>query len=327
MIVVENLSRSFKVKAPAQPGQSRLRRWFSPELITVEAVKGISFTIQKGERVAFIGPNGAGKSTTIKMLSGILYPTSGKVTVDGLVPWEQRKQVSYRIGCVFGQNALLWPNVPIRDSYRVLSKIYDIPEEKFLARMDYLAKICAITDLLDRPPRQMSLGQRMRCEIVGALLHSPPVIFLDEPTIGVDVVVKAAIRDMILALAKQEGVTVLLTSHDVGDIESVCERVIIIDHGKLVLDESVARLKSRLSRRKQVTLVTQEAELVLENNPATKIVERVSHRVTVEIDTTQQKVETFVAQALQKGGIDDLTIAEPPLEELIRDLYNQGVAR
>ena len=224
--------------------------WAESEFVTVEAVAGIGFEIARGERVAIIGPNGAGKSTTLKMLSGILEPSSGSAEVLGLVPWRARKALAYRIGVVFGQRSQLWGELPARDSFALLRRIYDQDQASFERRLGELTERFALAEILDQPVHRMSLGQRMRCEITASLLHGPELLFLDEPTIGLDVTAKAAIRDFVREHARDHGQTVLLTSHDTRDIELVCERVIVVNRGGIVVDQPTDQLRKRFLGRK-----------------------------------------------------------------------------
>src|SRR5262249_31130071 len=206
-----------------------------PPATDIPAVQGVSFAVGRGERVAFIGPNGAGKSTTLKMLTGILRPTAGHAEVAGLVPWQQRRRLARHIGILFGQRSQLWYHLPVRTSFDLLGRIYGLTRARQAERQERLAHAFAIRDLLDRPVSQLSLGQRLRCEVAASLLHAPAILLLDEPTIGLDVTAKAALRDHLNALSREENTTILLTSHDTGDIERICERVILIDHGRLLL--------------------------------------------------------------------------------------------
>jgi ABC-2 type transport system ATP-binding protein len=245
-IEVQELRKTFRARQPRGPGiRARLADVVVPRSRDVHAVEGISFRIAAGERVAFIGPNGAGKSTTLKILAGILHPTSGDVTVAGLVPWRDRHELGFAIGTVFGQRSQLWYQLAPRDTLELLARVYELPRPVWRARLDALVHAFELEPLLDRPVRQLSLGERMRCEIAASLLHAPRVLFLDEPTIGLDVTAKATIRELLSRRSREEGTTLLLTSHDSGDIEQVCDRVVIINRGRIVLDATVAELKRR----------------------------------------------------------------------------------
>jgi ABC-2 type transport system ATP-binding protein len=318
-ITVRNLCKRYSY---ARRGRG-LAGAFSSKRVTIEAVAGVSFDIAPGERVAIIGPNGAGKSTTLKMLSGILEPTAGEAQVLGLVPWRQRKALAYRIGVVFGQRSQLWGELPARDSFALLARIYDQDETAFRQRLGELSERFALAELMDQPVNRMSLGQRMRCEITASLLHGPELLFLDEPTIGLDVTAKAAIRDFVREHARDHGLTVALTSHDTRDIELVCERVIVVGEGRIVVDQPTDQLRRRFLGRKIVTLQSAGAALCLE---LPGVVRRPSaaHATILEVDTQLTRVEQVIAAALAQGGIEDVTIEDPPMEEVIHDIYANG---
>src|SRR5438876_2810184 len=258
IIEVEALAKTFRPRERAAGLTSSLRSFVAPHYREREAVKHISFTLEPGEILAFIGPNGAGKSTTIKMLTGILYPSDGKAHVLGLTPWQQRRKLSFRIASVFGQKSQLWYHLPPQDTFGLLARIYELDMNEYRKRRDFLVDVFDIADYMRTPARKLSLGERMRCELAAALLHKPSVIFLDEPTIGLDVIAKQRIRDLIGQLQVEEGVTVFLTSHDAGDIEQVCRRAIVINHGEIILDAPVAKLKRDYLKVKTVDLLLEE---------------------------------------------------------------------
>lgn len=260
MIEVNHLCKTFEKKVRV----NGIINMFKTAKLEFKAVDDISFKIKKGERVAFVGPNGAGKSTTIKMLTGIIHPTGGSVRVAGIDPTKDRKKLAYKIGCLFGQKSGLWMHLPAIDSYKLFGAIYDLDEDTTLKRINHLVETFGIEDLIYTPVRRLSLGQRMICEIVGVLIHEPEIIFLDEPTIGLDIVVKEKVRNLIKEINKKTNATVFLTSHDVSDIEKLCDRVIIIDKGKIVIDESIENLKKKYIKQKTVTVKKQE-EVSLEN--------------------------------------------------------------
>lgn len=321
-INVENLSKSFRVRE-----RRGLSGFFRPAPTQeVLAVRGISFAINSGERVAFIGPNGAGKSTTLKMLTGILTPTSGQAEVAGYVPWRQRRALAHRIGIVFGQRSQLWYHLPVRDSLRLIGRIYGLDRSDAAARTEFLAAKFAISELLDRPVAQLSLGQRLRCEIAASLLHAPPILLLDEPTIGLDVSAKASLRDHLLELSRTEGTTILLTSHDTGDIERICERAIVIDHGALLLDQPLAALRAQHLRQRVLTLMTEEEQPELDL-VGVSVAAREPHRVSFTVDLDVTPVERVVAAALDRFGVRDLAIEHPPLDDIIRAIYRRAPVR
>ncbi len=285
------------------------------------AVNGIDLRIERGELLAFIGPNGAGKSTTIKMLTGILYPSGGTATVLGLVPWKERQKLAFRISSVFGQRSQLWYHLPPGDSLDLLAHIYELDPHIYRERLDRLVEQFEIGPMLNVPVRKLSLGERMRCEIVGSLLHRPAIVFLDEPTIGLDVVAKQRIRQHIQELNEQEGTTVFLTSHDAGDVEQLCKRVIIVNHGSVVFDDSVVALKQRFMRNKRVELKLLHPWTDLQLPHGATLVRQQEYAIEIEVDTQQQPIEGLIANLVQRGGVADITIEDPPLENIIAEMY------
>ncbi len=317
---VEALSKHFEI-ATKQEGASLAGRLFGRrERHSVAAVNAISFAIEAGERVAFIGPNGAGKSTTLKMLSGILYPSAGHAEVAGYVPWRERQALAYRIGIVFGQRSQLWFHLPARDSFVLLAKIYDIPPATYVRRLAALVEAFRIGHLIEQPVRQLSLGQRMRCEIVASLLHGPRIVFLDEPTIGLDVTAKAQLREHLKALSRQEDITVLLTSHDTGDIAEICERVIVINHGEKLLDQPLAELRRHYGRQKAITLATGE-ETPAFAMAGVKVLNSGRHQLQLGVDLEVASVDQVVAAALGSLSVQDLVIEEARLDDVIKQIY------
>ena len=301
----------------------RARGWrgaFSSEIVAVDAVCDVSFEVEAGERVAVIGPNGAGKSTTLKMLTGVLEPSSGEAQVLGLTPWRSRTALAYQIGVVFGQRSQLWADLPARDSFNLLRRIYDQPQGVFDRRLGEMTERFDLADVIDQPVSRMSLGQRMRCEITASLLHGPSLLLLDEPTIGLDVTAKAAIRDFIRDQAQAKGLTVLLTSHDTRDIELVCERVIVVNQGRIVVDQPTDQLRRRFLGRKVITFQSAGALPALELDG---VVRRPSgpHTTVLEVDTARAPVAQVIALAMASGDIEDVTIEDPPMEEVIHDIY------
>ncbi len=293
-------------------------RWTSTD---VKAVDGITLTIPKGQSVAFIGPNGAGKSTTIKMLTGILNPTSGEATVLGCVPWKERTKLARRIGVVFGQRSQLWYHLPPRDTFELLSKIYEIKNDVFVSRRDMLIERFQLSEFLDTPVRKLSLGQRMRAEVACSLLHGPEVIFLDEPTIGLDVIARQELRDLIREWNEENGVTVFLTSHDAGDIQHVAKRVIVINHGRVVLDDRVSRVRRQYLREKVLSVKYADTpeSITLEG---VKTLKESGHAFKFEVDTLLVPIERVMTEIMRIGTVVDITIEDPPLEEIIAHIYS-----
>ncbi len=328
-IELGGLRKVFRVRERAAGMRSALRQLVSAPTREVVAVDDISFRVEPGERGAFVGPNGAGKATTIKVLSGILHPTSGEVRVGGLVPWKDRRRLGYRIGTVFGQRTQLWYHLPAADTFELLARIYDVDPRVHRSRLAHLVEAFEIGPHLAKPVRQLSLGERMRCEVVASLLHAPEILFLDEPTIGLDVTAKAIIRDLVREQSERNGSSVLLTSHDTGDMERVCERVVVIHRGRLLLDEPLARLRRESIRRKLLTLRTAEERISIDL-PGVRVARQSPHLTELEVDVTATAVEAVVQAALQASRLHDLTVEDPPMEEIIQAIYSdadRGVAR
>jgi len=321
VIAVENLKKRYRYRRR----RALLRRRAGAGGLTeIEAVAGISFEVEAGERVAIIGPNGAGKSTTLKMLTGVLEPSSGRAEVLGLTPWRQRKALAYRIGVVFGQRSQLWAELPPRASFDLLRRVYDLDVATFARRLAALSARFGLQDILDQPVNRLSLGQRMRCEIVASLLHAPEVLFLDEPTIGLDVTAKAAVRDFIRDEAEASGQTVLLTSHDTRDMELVCSRVIVINAGRIVIDQPTEQLRRRFLGRKLVTVQTAGPADVDLDLPGLTPRAREPHRLVIEVDTGRARLDQVVARLMALPGVEDISIEDPPMEEVIREIYAAG---
>jgi ABC-2 type transport system ATP-binding protein len=320
-VELRDLKKSFNTRAPSTPSfMGALRGLISAKTCVYRAVDGISFSIEEGERVAFIGPNGAGKSTTLKILSGILHPDEGHVRVLGLVPARDRRRLGYRIGTVFGQRTQLWQHLPAGDTFRLLARVYDLPAALFRARLAALVDAFELEPFLAQPVRKLSLGERMRCELAASLLHAPQLLFLDEPTIGLDVTAKARVRELVREQSEREGTSVLLTSHDTGDTEQVCERVIVINHGKLLFDQSLASLRAQFVRHKRVTLVSDQPELDFAL-PGVRVVAREPYKIRLEVDVKLTPIAQVVQAALARGSLHDLTVADPPLEEIVQAIY------
>jgi ABC-2 type transport system ATP-binding protein len=322
-IEVRDLRKVFSKRRQAPGLKGALAGMVRARHDEVRAVAGVSFAIAPGELVAFIGPNGAGKSTTIKMLTGILHPTSGEAAVLGLTPWRERTRLAFSIASVFGQRSQLSYHLPPRDSFDLLASIYELEQGAYRDRLGMLADLFEIGRLMDTPVRRLSLGERMRCEVAASLLHRPRVLFLDEPTIGLDVIAKQTIRDLILRLNQEEGTTVLLTSHDAGDVEQVCKRAIVINHGRLMFDDSVATLRREFLGSKVIDLVLAEQSAPVEY-PGVRCVEHDSYRMRLEVDTAQQQLDLVVARLVSRLRVADITISDPPMEEVIAEMYRRG---
>lgn len=320
-IEVSNLRKTFQTKRKAAGMGGSVRALFKPQYSAVEAVRGLSFQMEAGELLGFIGPNGAGKSTTIKMLTGILHPTGGQAKVLGFVPWRERQQLAYHIGTVFGQRPQLWYHLPAIDTFTLFGKIFEMDDRETRKRIDQLAETFEIKDLLETPVRKLSLGQRMRCEVAASLLHRPKLILLDEPSIGLDVVAKQRIRDAIREMARHENVGVLLTSHDAGDLEALCRRVIIINHGQIVYEDKVSNLKRKFLTSKLVE-VRYAQEVPADFSVEGVEILKVGHYgVKLRFDTRQTPVDRVLSQLTHSGSVVDITISDPPLEEVISSIY------
>lgn len=320
-IDVQGLRKVYKV-ADRGPGiRGAVASLFRARSRDVIAVDDVSFRIQRGERVAFVGPNGAGKSTTIKVLSGILHPSAGSVQVLGLVPWRQRRELGYQIGTVFGQRSQLWYHLPAADTFALLARVYDRDPIAHAQLLASYVEIFEIGALLHKPVRQLSLGERMRCEVVASLLHQPEVLFLDEPTIGLDVSAKAVIRDLIREQSLEDGRTLLFTSHDTGDMERVCDRVIVINRGRLLLDQPVSQLRREFIGRKRITVHSREPTIELPSLPGVTAVSPSSHVTRLEVDVRRTGIERVVQEVLRCSRIDDLCVEDPPMEEIVQAIY------
>jgi ABC-2 type transport system ATP-binding protein len=320
-IEVKNLRKTFRTKRKAAGMSGSMRALVRPEYSSVEAVRGLNFQMEPGELLGFIGPNGAGKSTTIKMLTGILHPTSGEAQVLGYVPWKDRQELAYHIGTVFGQRPQLWYHLPAIDTFTLFGKIFEMDDLDTQKRIDQLAEAFEIRDLLETPVRKLSLGQRMRCEVAASLLHRPKLILLDEPSIGLDVVAKQHIRDAIREMARLENVGVLLTSHDAGDLEALCRRVIIINHGQIVYEDKVSNLKRRFLTSKLVEVRYAEEVPPNFSLDGVEILKVGHYGVKLRFDTHRTSVDKVLSHLTNTGSVVDITISDPPLEEVIAKIY------
>lgn len=320
-IQVANLKKVFTVTKKAEKLSARFQQIFRPHREDIEAVSGIDLTVEEGEALAFIGPNGAGKSTTIRILTGILHPTSGDASVLGFVPWRDRKKLAFRVGSVFGQKSQLWLHLPPLDTFNLLARIYELDWKTFLKRREELIELFELREFVHTPARKLSLGQRMRCEIAASLLHKPEILFLDEPTIGLDPVAKASIRDLIKRANVHDKVTVFLTSHDAGDIERLCKRVVIINHGKMIFDDSVAALQRNFLNEKEVNLKLGAPFDPGEDLSGISVVKMSEYGVKLRVDTRDHSIEHIITTLLSKYPVQDITIQNPPMEDIIAMIY------
>src|ERR1700733_2540373 len=322
LIYVHDLCKDFRTFRRREGVWGSIQNLFVRDYRTVAAVDRVGFSIERGEMVGYIGPNGAGKSTTIKMLTGILVPTSGEIRVNGYVPFRQRRQYVKTIGVVFGQRTQLWGDIAVIESFKLLRRIYDVPQRDFDARMELFDQILNIRDYLHTPVRKVSLGQRMRCDLAAALLHNPPLLFLDEPTIGLDVVAKDHIRHFLRAINREFRTTVLLTTHDLDDIEELCRRIMIIDHGRVLYDGPLEDLKQRLLRIKQIKGVlkdrAQPAFLTAFTREGLEIERLDDFTYRIRFDRTKVPPADLIRRILAEFEVRDLLIEDEPIEDIIK---------
>lgn len=337
MIEADNLSKTFRI-ARRRPGLlGSLRSVVDPEVRIVHAVDDLSLHVERGEMIGLVGPNGAGKSTTIKMLTGILVPSGGTMCVAGLNPVQQRRELAARIGVVFGQRSQLWWDLPLIDSLRLLRHLYRVPEARHSANLARLRAMLGLDEFIDTPVRQLSLGQRMRGDLAAALLHDPELLYLDEPTIGLDVVAKARIREFLLAINAERSVTVLLTTHDMDDVETLCPRIVIIDHGRKLYDGTVTAIRERFGGERTLIAVLDAAELsslphdaegqpVLDGLPSgVRQVRAEAPRIWLNFSREAMPAHELVAWLGARHRLHDVTFQEPEIEDVIRRIYEEGL--
>jgi ABC-2 type transport system ATP-binding protein len=322
MIWVHNLQKHFKVYPHHGGFWGSLRNLAALKAKTVRAVDGVSFTVQRGELVGYLGPNGAGKSTTIKMLTGLLVPTGGEMQVNGFVPWRERQHYVAGIGAVFGQRTTLWWDLPVIESLDLLQHIYKVPSRRFEQNLREFRRLLELDAFLHTPVRALSLGQRMRADLCAALLHDPALLFLDEPTIGLDVVAKERIRQFIRHINQERGTTIILTTHDLSDVEKLCERVMIIDQGRLLYDGALLTLRERFGGKRQlvVDFAEQYEQPVVEG---AEIIEQERTRVTYAFERGSVAASELIARLSGRFRIRDLEVREPEIEETVRRIYER----
>ncbi len=324
IITVEHLSKHFKVYRRRTGFWGNLSSTVSRKHDIIKAVDDVNFSLERGELVGYIGANGAGKSTTIKMLTGILVPTSGHIDVMGLTPYRHRKENTRRIGVVFGQRTQLWWDLPVIDSFELLKHIYEIPQNLYKENLEFFSEMLQLQPFLSTPVRRLSLGQRMRCDLTAALLHNPEILYLDEPTIGLDVVAKEQVRQFLRQVNAERQVTVILTTHDLNDVEQVCQRLIIIDSGKIIYDGGIDALKERYGKTRIliVDLARAYSDIQLEGVDLTR---REGNRIWLAFNRDTISASEVIAQLTARYEIQDLTISEPEIEEIVRRIYELGV--
>ncbi|MFE4539035.1 ATP-binding cassette domain-containing protein [Streptomyces scopuliridis] len=317
VIEVTDLVKEFRRPKRQHGSFAGIRTLLTRECTVNRAVDGISFRIEPGEMVGYLGPNGAGKSTSIKMLTGILVPTSGTVRVAGATPWRDRARNARQIGVVFGQRSQLWWDLPLRDSLWLIGRLYDVPPGRFAEKQKQFTELLDLGSFLDTPVRQLSLGQRMRGDLAAAMLYDPSILYLDEPTVGLDVVAKERIRGFVAELNRQSGTTVVLTTHDLDDVEELCDRIVLIDHGKVAYDGDVEELKARYAPHRELVVQTDHLEQV----EGAEIVRRDGGKVWLRFDPARTSPARLVAAVLAQHRVTDLSIVEPELESVIHRIY------
>jgi len=319
-IIVKNLSKTYRIAKSGKGFSGAVKNFFNREYKEIKALENISFTIKPGELVGYIGPNGAGKSTTIKVMAGILTPDGGECSVNGYIPYKQRKEYVKNIGVVFGQRSQLWWDVPVFESFELLKDIYQIPDAIFNQMKDDLIAKLKLEDFLHTPVRQLSLGQRMRCELAASLLHRPAVLFLDEPTIGLDAISKLAVREFIQSINRDYNTTVILTTHDMDDIEALCQRVIVIGKGKILFDGSISELRRLVGKERRLTIdfnrEYQDCTL-----PDCDLLEIKDKRAVFAFNPQDVKVSDLIKYAAAAYEVEDIFVQNAAIEEIIADLY------
>ncbi len=331
MIEVKDLRKDFKSYSSRKGLKGAFRDLFTRNYTIKHAVNGINLDIYKGEIVGYIGENGAGKSTTIKMITGILTPTSGIVRVNGMNPHKEREKFVRTIGVVFGQRSQLWWDIAVQESFRLLKKIYNVSDEAYDTHMKDVIETLDIGPLLDKPVRKLSLGQRMRCELAAALIHNPPLLFLDEPTIGLDVLVKAKIRDFLKRINERYQTTILLTTHDIADIEALCERVIMLDEGNIIYDGKLKELKSKWGTKKRMYVefakevhIEELSDLTVGTPVSWEKVEGENHWMAL-VKNNDEVISNLIGKIVAAYPIVDLNILEASTEEIVRKIYEEGI--
>ena len=320
-IEVSNITKTFKVVEKKSGLKESFKSFFKRDYKIIEAIKDISFKVEKGEIVGYIGPNGAGKSTTIKILSGILTPTSGKCKIGKMIPWENRKEYVKKIGVVFGQRSQLWWDIPAEDTFDLLKDIYDIEENKYQKIKEELVEKLNLKDIINVPVRQLSLGQRMRCEIAASLLHEPEKLFLHEPTIGLDAISKQLVRDFIKRINKEKKTTIILTTHDMSDIDALAKRIILIGKGKVLYDGSLKKLKENFANKKYITVKTKDNIKLKQKGIIKK--EKNKEGYNFIIDAKILNISEFLNIISKKGNIEDIEIDNESLDNMIVNLYGE----
>jgi ABC-2 type transport system ATP-binding protein len=326
IIETRDLRKVFRSVRRVPGALGALRTLFSHSYEDRVAVDGVSMSLEAGELVGYIGPNGAGKSTTIKMLTGILVPTSGTIDVAGLVPYERRKENGRNIGVVFGQRSQLYWDLPLIESFELLRAIYGIPPATYKRNLDEFIELLQMEEFLRTPVRQLSLGQRMRGDFAAALLHDPKIVYLDEPTIGLDVVAKEAIREFIARINAERGTTIILTTHDLADVERLCRRIVLIDHGVIIYDGDIERIKTEYGRFRRLVLRFEEP-VSSPQLPGAELEESDGNTARFRFDRNRERADLLIREASERYRLEDVTLEEPDLESIIRRIYIEGYGK
>lgn len=321
MIQLKNIHKTFRVSRREAGLKAAARSLFRKEYTEIKALQDVSFTIGDGEMVGYIGPNGAGKSSTIKIMSGVLTPDRGECVINGRVPWLDRVNHVKQIGVVFGQRSQLWWDVPVNDSFQLLKDIYGVDQAAYRKNLEELTELLGLGEILKTPARQLSLGQRMRCEIAASLLHDPKILFLDEPTIGLDAVSKIAVRDFIRQRNRDKGTTVILTTHDMQDIEALTERILLIGKGRILLDGSLAQLKERHSSQRVLTVDYSRGKLPQWEDMA--VLKDLDGHAQIALDTTRVSVSQAISRISAQVEVKDISVTGQTIEETVVSLYQE----
>ena len=324
LIKAEDLNKTFKIYNQGEGIKGYLKSFVSRDYREVHAVEGLDLEIDEGEIIGYIGANGAGKSTTVKMLTGILEPSSGKIEVDGRNPHKQRKKNAMNIGVVFGQKTQLWWDLPVKESFRLLKEIYEVSDEAYDERIEEFDEVLQLSDFWDQPVRKLSLGQKMRCELAASFLHHPKIVYLDEPTIGLDVAVKERIRDFIKKMNREEDITVMLTTHDIDDIEDLCERIIVLDEGRKIYDGKLESLVNRFTSRRLV-MDTRSTESIDLDLGGIKEIEQDDGHIEIVFDREVISASDLMREVLERYDVLDFQIKEPDIESVVKKIYNEGL--
>ena len=324
LIKAEDLSKTFKIYSQGEGIRGYLKSFVKRDYEEIHAVEGLDLQIDEGEMIGYIGSNGAGKSTTVKMLTGILEPSSGTIEVDGRDPHKHRKKNAMNIGVVFGQKTQLWWDLPVKESFKLLKEIYEVENEAYDERIDEFNEVLQLDEFWDQPVRKLSLGQKMRCELAAAFLHHPKIVYLDEPTIGLDVAVKERIRGFIRKMNEEKDITVMLTTHDIGDIEDLCDRIVVLDEGKKIYDGSLDKLVNRFSSRRLVMQINRPEDFDLEVE-GVKEIKNTEEGLEVVFDREVISASDLMRIILEDYDVQDFQIREPDIEEVVKKVYNEGI--